>query len=211
MTKTKTDALVAATGVDVAELASFKQQGTQLVDFLESIQSLDTPEKEAWASQRRADVGALLKLLEDNRKSLKAPLLEAGRRVDGLFKPSTAPLEKAEEILIKLLKDAATARDAAERAAMLAAEAAAAKQDDGAVMAALAQVPTTPLASTGGSTKVKWVVDHIDVSKLDRSYVKEVADEDKIDGELRAANAAGTEPRITGVTFKREAAFRRKG
>ncbi len=206
----KTDALVKATGVDVAELASYKSQGTQLVEFLSTVVA-DTPEKEAWCSQQRANVGALLKLLEENRKSLKAPLLEAGRRVDALFKPSTAPLEQAEKMLIQLIKDAATARDAAERAAMLAAEAAAVKQDDVGVMEALATVPDAPVAQTGGTTKMVYVVESIDVSKLSESYKKWVADEDKIAGVLRCANAAGAEPRIAGVTFRREATFRRKG
>ncbi len=201
----KTEALVKATGIDVAELAAYKTQAVQLVEFLSTVVA-DTPEKEAWVSQQRRNVGALIKLLEDNRKALKAPLLEAGRRIDALFKPSTQPLVEAEGILIRLEKDAALLRDAAEREALKLAETAAAQGDDQGVMTALAQVPTAPAANIGGTTKLVWVPDKIDMEQLPRSYM--VADVAKLEGVGRAAGEA--EPVVAGVTWKREATYRRK-
>ncbi len=204
MTKTKTDEIVKATGVDVAELASYRSQATELVDFLRTVVA-DTPEKEAWASARLSDVRALKKVLEDNRKALKAPLLEAGRRVDGLFKPSISPLDEAEVILRRILTDAAQNRMLAEHHAMKLAEASVG--DDVKVMQALAMVPDA-VQTSGSSVSFEWVAEVVDFGQLSDSY--KMVDEAKLAGVGRAAKAAGTEPSTPGVKWTKQAKVRAK-
>lgn len=46
------------------------------------------------------------KLLEDERVDMKAPILEAGRKVDGLFKPALKVLDEASDVIKKKMIDA---------------------------------------------------------------------------------------------------------
>lgn len=190
----------AAPEADVAKLASYRSQATELAAFLRSA-PCSTAAEEAWFSSQLSSVRGLLKSLEDERTSITKPMLEAKRRVDGLFAPATKPLQECEGIIRGKLADAARARFAAEaEARRLAAEAAAAG-DPGAAIVALASAPEA-VVTTGSSARVvrKWRV--VDLAAVPREYLT-------VDTEsVEAALTAGVE--IPGVEVYDDVAVRAK-
>lgn len=201
----KTDALVASTGVDVAKLASYRSQATELEVFLDAA-PCRTAVQEQWFSEQLANVRGLTKLLEEERTKVTKPLLAAKAAVDALFRPATGPLKKCEDIIRDKLKGAAQARLDAECVALLAATVAAAVGESEAAVAALAAIPEA-VATTGSSTGSKWVVEHADVTAMPVEYLLP-----DIGALEKLANAAkdGPAPVVAGVVFKRVATLRAK-
>lgn len=200
----KTDAIVASTGVDVAELAGYKSQAVELVEFLRH-QPCKTADQETWFSEQLSNVRGLIKVLEDNRKSLTAPLNEAKRRVDALFKPATAPLEECESIIRGKLAAAAMGRMEAERAALQLAAEAATAGDTAKVMDSLAAVPDA-VQTSGSSVSFVWEVASVVMDLLPREYM--TVDHDKL--KVVAKAAGGEEPKVPGVAWRRVAKVRAK-
>jgi hypothetical protein len=206
VTKAKTDEIVKATGVDVAELANYKSQAVQLVDFLTHA-PCKTPEQEAYFSARLSDVRALVKKLDDERTSRTKPILAAKRSVDSLFTPCIDPLKECETIIRAKLAAAAQGRFEQEQEAMRIAEEAASTGDDLGVMTALAAVPDV-VQTSGSSVSFEWVADVVDFRQLSDTY--KMVDVAKLAGVGRAAKAAGTEPNVPGVKWTKQAKVRAK-
>jgi hypothetical protein len=59
----------------------------------------DTPEEYEAITVLMVDIKNHVKNVESTRKELKAPVLEAGRRIDGLFKPALSMLAEVQKIL----------------------------------------------------------------------------------------------------------------
>jgi colicin import membrane protein len=97
----------------IDEQALEHQRATEAVAIREVAQSaaitIRTPDEVEKAVAALGDVSARRKALEARRKDTKAPMLEAGRRIDQLFKELDAPLAEAEASLktgIKVWRDA---------------------------------------------------------------------------------------------------------
>jgi hypothetical protein len=205
MSKDKADSIVKSVGVDVAELASYKQQAVGLVEFLTHT-PCKTPEAEAWYSERLSDVRGLIKVLEDNRTSLTKPLLEAKKRIDAMFSPATKPLKECETIIRDKLRMAACGRLEAERAALRLAETAAATGDSAGVMAALAHVPQH-VETTGSTVRMVWKVDSCVVAEMPAEFL--MPDEAALRKVCSAADKDNP-PVVPGVVFRLDAALRAK-
>jgi hypothetical protein len=199
----KSDAIVVSATPDVAKLASMKSQGAELAEFLRS-RPCETPEQEAWFSSQLSSVRGLLKMLEDERTSITKPMLDAKRRVDGLFSPATSPLKDCETVIRDKLASAARARFAAEaEARRLAADAAATGDHLGAVEA-LASAPDA-VTTSGSSARAVWrhVVD--DFAALPDEY--KLTNHDALAELSKGANEPAAVP---GVRWYLDAAVRAK-
>lgn len=155
-------------GVDVAKLASYKQQAEGLAEFLEA-QPCSSPEEEAWFSQNLGAVRGLLKDLEDSRTSVTKPMIAAKAKVDGLFAPATKPLQRCEAIIRAKLAEAATARFQAAAEARRLAESASQAGDFEAVVVALAEAPVD-VKGSGSSAKAVYVAEVVDFAALPDQY-----------------------------------------
>lgn len=200
----KTDSIVRAVAVDVVSLASYTSQALELGVFLIQ-QPCKTAEQEAWMSQQLSTVRALLKRLDDQRTALTKPLLEAKRRVDGMFSPATKPLAECESIIRGKLAGAALGRLEREKAALQLAQEAAAMGNTDRVMDALAMVPES-VATIGSSVTYRWAVASVDFAALPEEY--KTIDHARLAAVAKAAGAE--EPVVPGVRFERTATVRAK-
>ncbi len=105
------------------------------------------------------------KLLEDERVDMKAPILEAGRKVDGLFKPALKVLDEASDVIKKKMitaKQKFDKEDADKQAKILARSE---KEGRGRIteetaINQISEIPTvqkTTQTASGGSTTFKKV------------------------------------------------------
>ncbi len=197
-TKPKTTSLTVPT--DLPHLASYRQQGLQLVDFLKS-QSATAPGAEQWFSEQLPTVRALFKKLDEERTVMTKPLLAVKAGLDAMFKPATDPLKQCEEIIRgKLAEAARPTLAAATEAKRLAAQAAQAG-DHHAAITALAKAPEH-VPTTGSSARVvrKWRV--VDLSAVPREYL--TIDEDAVTAACKSGVA------VAGVEYYDDVAVRAK-
>ncbi len=183
---------------DLPHLASQRQQGLQLAEFL---RSKDAVVHEKWFSEQLPTVRALFQKLEDERTAVTKPMLAAKAAVDAMFKPATAPLKECEEIIRSKLAEAARVRLAAETAAKRLAAEAAEAGDHRAASTARAQTPAH-VATTGSSARVvrKWRV--VDLAAVPREYL--MIDEAAVTAACKSGVA------VAGVEYYDDVAVRAK-
>lgn len=108
-----------------------------------------------FAAEVLEDVKARWKALETQRAALKAPILEAGRRLDAFFKKATEPLAAAERVLKDGILAFQRSQEQAAQAAMVAGAEA---------------VPVVSLPA-GFSQRIMWDVEVVDISLVPREYL----------------------------------------
>lgn len=204
-TDPKVDAIVkVAGGTDVLELADTRRQAVELVAFLREARC-ETPEEIQWFSEQRAALGELKKKFDGERMKVKRPMLDAGTAVDKLFKPTLDPLKEGEEICLEKLKGAQQRRLDAEREVARLAAAATRPQD---VIVALASAPEA-VKTEGSSAGWAYEAVVVDADAVPRGWL--VVDLHGLTELGRAAKAAGEEPSVPGIEFRKVATVRRRG
>ena len=120
MTAEKTQVIIPA--LDPSEALSAHEFLVMAGDF-----EIDSPDVRAIADEDLARMKKQRSRLEDMRKELKAPILEAGRRIDEMFRPMVDLIDRAAGILsgkiIAFDRELAAARAKLAREAQEAAEA----------------------------------------------------------------------------------------
>jgi hypothetical protein len=163
----------------------------ELADF-----EVTTQEEIDFAGTLLVDVKTRWKRLEERRKEITAPMNEALRSANDLFRPALAALADAEGLLKKKIADAQMEIQRKNREAMEAAQRALTAGDvRGAAEAAQALVPTM-LAPTGVTVREVWEFRVVDAALVPRAYMK--VDE----AAIRAAVAAGVRE-IPGVVIEK--------
>lgn len=165
-------------------------------------------------AEQALTVGDVLGQLRGQKKELTEmmgratkPLNAALAEVRSWFQPAIKSIDTADRLLTQSLGVYRLAQAEAARAAQLEAAKAAEEGDLDALVVALdKETPATSDAAT--STSFKWVVAHIDESKLPREYL--CADTAKLKAYARATPGRDEITPIAGVTFKREAVVRRR-
>lgn len=192
--------------VDVAKLASYRSQATELVAFLEAA-PCNTPETERWFSTQLSNCRALIKEIETERTKITSAILATKRSVDALFKPAVTPLERCEAVIRAKLQGAAQMRLRAEEAVLQLAADAASAGDHKAVLAAVASLPEAP-ATEGSSSGWRWEANVVDFEALSDDF--KMVDEEALVIAGSQAKKLGTEPSARGVVWTKVATLRAK-
>ena len=132
-----------------AELAEQEAEAKEGAGQLETI-DIQTPEVAAMFDELLQDAHTKIKMLEAKRKEMKAPSLEAGRKVDELFKPAINAFETLKRQIKTKIQDWYD-RQAAEQRAALA---------EGTPEAALASLPPETTNHTGVQKRWRWEVEN---------------------------------------------------
>lgn len=125
----------------------------------------------------------IFRALEEKRKDLKAPILEAGRRVDQMFEPILGPLKQVEIVIkaaigkFELAREAEAARRQREAEELARARLAAAATELGADPSEVVQtVVVAPSFATppplGISTRDRWVYDVVQLAAVPSQFVQ---------------------------------------
>lgn len=203
-------AKVATVAIDRNKLAQFGSDWADtLAAFKAQVTSLDTPDALQWAADRLTQVATALKDLEEERMLMKRPLLDDGRVIDAAYKETRKPAEDVDELLRRLMKEAANRRHAAEKAALAQAATLAAAGDGEACQAALAAVPEA-VKTNGASATMAWEFRIVNAAAIPRSHM--TPDIDLLDGACKLATKRGLAPEpVAGVEFYQDAVVRRVG
>lgn len=86
--------LVNATGCTIETTADAQEIASNLHTELAEVQVVDSPATQASATAKAVGAQKFLKELEACRKAVKAPVLELGRRIDGLADELAAPVKE---------------------------------------------------------------------------------------------------------------------
>ncbi len=172
------------------EIAQEVEQAVGALRELKDFQ-VETAEDIDFAGEALLDVKASWDRLEERRKEITAPLNEALRSANDLFRPALSALLDAEVLLKTKIAAAQTAITRRNREAMEAAQKALAAGD--ARAAAVAAVAIAPVhAPTGVTTREVWEFRVVDAALVPRQYLS-------VDEKLvRAAVASGVRE-ISGV------------
>lgn len=147
-----------------------------------------------WAADSIHQIAAQRVAVERQRKDIKGPIIEAGRRVDALFRPAVQTYEKAERWLKDRIQEYRDAERGRQEAALR--EATTREEITRAVAAAPAPVGIVERTVIRGKV--------VDRELLPRQYWAVLIDQDKIDRDIRAGHT------IPGVEIVRETRIIRK-
>ncbi len=165
-----------------------------------------SPEDIAFAETLVLDAKKQWKRIDDRRKAITAPLNEALRSANDLFRPALGAYAEAEGTLRQKILAARAEIDRVNREAMLAAEAALAKNDVRG--AALAAAPITAPPSTKGMTyRDVWEFRVVDAAISPREFLE--VDEKKVKAWVAVHGDKNVIPGI--VVTKAERATARPG
>lgn len=167
------------------------------------VHALDTPEREAAASEMLRVIKTLHAEGDEARKAEKAPHLAAGREVDERYKPALRELERVEKMIKSRLAEVAKAREATRLAALETARLAAQAGDAEAANDALADLGMDFDRPAGVSERWSWEVSGVDLRAVPVEYL--MLDTARVRAEIAVATREGREPKIEGVTFERKA------
>lgn len=167
---------------------------------------LDTPEREAKAAELLRVLETVDREADEERKARKEPHLRAGQAVDQAYKAARAPLQDLIATIRRRLSEAAQARERRRVEALQAVQVAVqASNPEAANSAALAAreaeaaAPTTP----GVAERWTWELATCVIKAVPEEFL--ALDMVKVREAIRAADRAGAEPRIPGLTFTRVA------
>jgi len=180
-------------------LAPAREEAQQALRMIQDL-DLDTQVRRDVAGKVLVEIRSRRKALEEQRKGITTPILEAKRRVDALFRPVDEYWEACDGALTKRLLEATRAVDQAQLKAL--AEVAATKGDtDSATLQAAHTTAETP---AGLDLRRTWSYRIIDADRVPDEYWK--IDEDKI---RRVVIATRGEVEIPGVVVEQEQSFAR--
>lgn len=156
--------------VNLNALANKQETANQALARLESA-PCETPEQEQFFSSLLGMVQRELKELEEERKELTRPLLEAKAEVDQQYKPAFTAWDAVKDLVKRKLSDAQTKRLQAAQAARKEAEDAAVMGDREGVLAAMAKIPETSKPE-GVSVQFEWVPYIVDANEIPREFLE---------------------------------------
>lgn len=151
--------------------------------------TITTPEQAQWAADAINSVGKNQRDQEAVRKEITAPILEAKRRIDALFKPAAAAQSAILDYLKGILKDYRQREHERQAAAL----AAASTPEE-----TRAAVQVTPAAPVGISERATWRGEVVDESQLPRDFW--IIDQAKLDRTIKAARGQITIPGVRVIT-----------
>jgi hypothetical protein len=135
----------------------------------------------------------------------KRPHLDACQAVDRAFKHEKAEVKRVTAILRRAIEAYRLEQDRARTAALLAVEAAAARQDAIGANLAVMSIPTPP-ALEGTGERWSYEIDAIeDLSRVPAHYL--TLDLPRVRDEIKRACAEDRPPSIPGIRFKRSLAL----
>jgi hypothetical protein len=177
-------------------------EAEQVLAFLEQVTITQSAERE-FASNALAEVAQRHDIIDKKRLSWVGPLKAVTSDIDATFRPVTAALKRATEIL-KAKIGAYDVAQAQERDRLLKASAAALTQGQTSVaMDAYVQAEQHVAADTGASSKIEWTGEVLDAALIPREYLMPNV------AKLEAfTKALGTDPAIPGWRAFQVAAVR---
>jgi hypothetical protein len=204
------------------DLSAIKQEELASAVMLSECKTITIVDQESYncAAEILAKIKGRLKWLEENRKSLKQPILEAGRRIDDFFRVPMDGYSQAKNILDaglltfeadeerkRLEMEAKLRREAEKKRAELEAKAEKAREEGKEAKAEKYEekannVIEPVLAPTiekpkGFYSYKKWYAEVVDFAKLDDIY--KIANMSMLDGIAEKTHGL---QKIKGVTFK---------
>ena len=187
--------------------------------------SVSSHEEFVLANAELQSIKKKAKEIEAKRQELKAPILDAGRKVDDLFKPALAVLAAAEESIKKQMvtwqreqerirreaeEKARIELEKAERARIKAIEkgdvtkVAKLEEKVATIAATVAEAPQVAKVKGFSITEI-WSAQIVDVSKIPREYM--IPDQERLDGLAKAHKENLSIPGVLAV--KRDSAASR--
>lgn len=193
-----------------AELAPYHETATRELVGLDALE-ISTADEAALVAEHVRGVMRQRDAVEAMRKSVTAPLNEAKRRVDALFKPTLEVLDAIRSKCDRLLGAFRIREESARVAAMRQATVAAQRQDLDGLVTALATVNAPTAPTTGVSASLAWEATVVAPDLLLPQFTKIVPNEEAIaalckDHPLDEAHP----PSCPGVLFKIVASTRVK-
>lgn len=174
------------------------------VGAIVEVRTFATAAEETQAAELLRAIKTLALEGEEARKALKAPHLNAGREVDDAFAGPRKALERVEAMIKRRLSEAAEAREAARRAALVTAQAAVARADHETASAALESIDMSMMdAPAGITTRWTYEVESVDLRAVPLEFVQ--LNMDRVRAEIATANREGRPPAVPGLTFRKSA------
>lgn len=169
--------------------------------------SVETEDDYLSAAEWLRLVRARVRELERERKKLKAPVLEAGRRIDALFRGALERCEQVQDRIESGMRAYVLRVSGAQRAQARAAESELADPwgaaSPGSPVVFVPGAVTVP-AADGVSVRDRWAWVVRDVSQIPRMYL--VPDSSAI-GRVVAAHGMAAEQLVPGISVTRDVAF----
>lgn len=170
--------------VITAEIELAKEETTEALTSLEHIEITSSELAELFDGLL-LDAHEKIKVLDKRRKKLKAPILEAGREVDALFKPAITAFEALKALIKSKLRTWYIAQEQAQQNAL--------DSGDG-EQVALAQVPE---ASSGTTPRKTWQFEVENIGVVPREFL--IVNETAVREEMNRVGPANA--RIPGIRF----------
>lgn len=170
--------------VITAEIELAKEETTEALASLEHIEITSSDLAELFDGLLQ-DAHEKIKALDGRRKKLKAPILEAGREVDALFKPAISAFEALKTLIKSKLRTWYIAQEQAQQNAL--------DSGDGEQVALTA----SPETSSGTTPRKTWQFEVENIGIVPREFL--IVNETAVREELNRVGPANA--RIPGIRF----------